>query len=178
MVVNVTIDPAFARLLQRQREFQAALGLDRNDMTQPVMANYLRTQAFSLIAEVVEALDETHWKPWATPPPGVLGVVNRQRYVGELADVFIFTMNLMLAGNVSMMELAQAVDAKITKNIQRQADGYDGRSEKCPACKRAYDDAGVQCYAIKRAPSPDHEAAAVAFCENADAYVDAGGHLV
>ena len=37
----------------------------------------------------------------------------------------------------------KAAEAKRAKNAQRQLDGYDGVSTKCPKCGRALDDAGA-----------------------------------
>jgi hypothetical protein len=121
------------------------MGGDPAEMPPGVKANFIRTMTLAMMVEAVEALDETHWKPWATPPAGAPTIVDKTRYTNELADVFIFLMNLMLAGGVTMRELAEAVDAKQTKNILRQVEGYDGKSGKCPRCGRAYDDAGVTC---------------------------------
>lgn len=146
-VFTVTIDPRFTRLLVRQNGFQSLLngGTEVKDMSPDDLAAYIRTQSLALMAEVIEVLDETHWKPWATRPDGEHVVPSPERYKGEIVDAFIFLMNLMLAGGMSMMELAEMVSAKQDKNLQRQIDGYDGKSSKCPGCGRAYDDAGVNC---------------------------------
>jgi hypothetical protein len=142
----VTIDPAFARLLARQNDLQTFLtpqtiaGLSDDER-----AAFIRTQALALVAEVIETIDETHWKPWAKRPEGAAIITDHTRYTNELADAFIFLMNLMLAGGVSMMELARAVDAKQTKNLDRWMSGYDGKSSKCSRCGRAYDDPNVGC---------------------------------
>lgn len=144
--MSVTIDPRFSRMLQRQSDNQTFLfpqtiaGLSSGDR-----AEFIRTQAYALIAEVVEAVDETHWKPWATPPVDGVIVPNKGRYVSELSDVFIFFLNLMLAGDVTVTELCEAVDTKQTKNLTRWLNGYDAKATKCPSCGRAYDDSGVEC---------------------------------
>jgi hypothetical protein len=150
-VITVVLDPAFGRLMQRQREFQHAMGHVPTSMTTAEQQEYLRTQFLAMIAEATEAMNETNWKPWTTPPTGSV-IINYERYRGELVDVYIFLMNLMFIGGITVSEFAIAVDDKITKNIQRQADGYDGKN-KCPECKRAYDDAGVEC---RRVISPGH----------------------
>lgn len=147
-VISVNIDPAFARLLARQRNIQIVhMAGDPAELSREDLKAFIRTNVLALIVEAGEALDETQWKPWAADIPDEAVVVGRQRYLSELADVFIFTMNLLLAGNLSMMELAQAVDAKQTKNIQRQLGGYNAKDTKCPGCGRAYDDEGVTCKA-------------------------------
>jgi hypothetical protein len=146
VVVHVTIDPRFTRLLVRQNDIQMMiLGEEVSGMAPDKLADYIRTQSLALMAEVIEVLDEAHWKPWAKRPADEDVIPHRERWKGEIADVFIFTMNLMLAGGMSMMELAQLVDAKQTKNIARQLAGYDGKGSKCPQCKGAYDDNAVKC---------------------------------
>lgn len=145
-ILRVTMDPRFSRLLQHQNDNQLFLFPDGiTGMSPDDLASYIRTQAFALIAEVIESVDETHWKPWATRPASEDVIPNRDRYKGELADVFIFLMNLMLAGGVTMSDLAEAVSVKQAKNRERWTSGYDGKSGKCPRCGRAYDDAGVRC---------------------------------
>lgn len=144
--VQVSIDPRFTRLLVRQNDFQTMLhGEGVTGMAPDRLAEYIRVQSLALVAEVIETLDESYWKPWAKRPANEDVIPNRERYKGEVTDVFIFLMNLMLAGGMSMMELAEMVSAKQEKNIKRQLDGYDGKQSKCPECKRAYDDNGVQC---------------------------------
>jgi dUTPase-like protein len=146
-VILVTIDPAFARLLKQQDDLQAFLLTKRVQELDPdELSAFIRTQAFALMAEVVEATDETHWKPWSVRPDDEPVVISRERYISELADVYIFFMNLMLAGDVTTIELAQAVKAKQEKNLQRWLTGYNAKATKCPKCKRSYDDDGVTCY--------------------------------
>lgn len=146
-VIHVTIDPAFARLLQRQRDIQKVhMGGMPSQMDDEVLSAFIRDMTLALCAEAHEAMEETQWKPWARINPEIPIVVNRDKFKGELADVFIFLMNLMLAADLSMMELAQAVDAKQDINIQRQIENYDGRSTKCSKCGRATDDPAVKCY--------------------------------
>jgi len=146
-VIMVTLDPRATRLLQRQADLQAFLLARRvDDMDPDALSQYIRDQAFAMIGETYEAVEETHWKPWAVRPDGEPVVISKQRYIGELADVYIFFMNLMLAGGVTTTELFQAVDDKQTKNLRRWTEGYDAKSTKCPACRRAYDDEDVKCY--------------------------------
>lgn len=169
-VINVTLDLVFSRLLERQRNIQTVhMGGNPAEMSPGVLANYIRTQTLALVAEAVEVLDETHWKPWATPPAGAPVVVDKTRFVSEMADVHIFFMNMMLAGGVTMHDLAEAVDKKQTKNILRQVNGYDGKSEKCPGCKRAYDDEGVSC-----TPSTGGVLGVTSWCED-KGYIDTNG---
>lgn len=147
VVVSLTLDPRFARMLQRQDDLQAFLLAARVQELEPdKLAEFIRSTGFALIAEVVEAVDETHWKPWSVRPDAEPMITNRQRFIGELADVYIFFMNLMLCGDVTTTELAEAVESKQEKNLQRWLKGYNAQTTKCPKCKRSYDDEGVDCY--------------------------------
>jgi hypothetical protein len=144
--LTITLDPVFTRMLQVQRDIQAQyMGGDPADMDDETRISFLRNMSLSLILEVGEALEETQWKPWARVKPD-LPIVDHKKFVGEMADVYIFFMNMMLAGGVSTLDLAKAVTAKQEVNIQRQLDGYNGKDTKCPGCKRAYDDPSVKCY--------------------------------
>lgn len=123
-------------------------GYDFASMSNVERIEFIRINVLALTDELHEALAETGWKPWATS-----NHVNEFRYMGELVDAFHFFMNLImvvvpdprLMGNV----LYTKYTAKNRVNIQRQVDGYDGVKEKCPKCKRAYDD-GITCYADGR----------------------------
>src|ERR1044072_7926541 len=123
----VRVDPLFSGLYVLQRDFQARLlkGVFPAELSSTEQMAYLRTQALALTAEVHEALGETGWKDWASS-----NHINREAYKGELADVFIFLMNLMLVADIMPSELMDAVKAKIAKNHQRQDSGYDGVTTK------------------------------------------------
>ena len=139
----INLDPRFTRLLQRQREIQRIYldGMTPGDLPQPRKMAFLMETGAALMCEVTEALNETGWKPWATS-----NHINSPAYREELADIFIFFMNMMLLDGLTMTELAQLVDAKQTKNVKRQTEGYTGVKEKCPKCKSALDGAGIGCY--------------------------------
>lgn len=143
-VIELTVDPMFSGLYVLQRDFQARLlGDVPSELAGTERKAYIREQALALTDELHEALAEVGWKSWATSAH-----INRDAYAGELADVFIFLMNLMLVGDITPSELMGLVRNKIAKNNQRQDDGYDGVSTKCPQCKRAYDDDAVKCYPV------------------------------
>lgn len=141
--ITVTVDPMFSGLYVIQRAFQARLndGAFPADLPDILRMSYLRTQALALTDELHEALGETGWKPWATS-----NHLNRDAYAGELADVFIFFMNMMLTADITPSELMDLVKVKQIKNVKRQDEGYDGVSTKCPGCRRAYDDGAVTCH--------------------------------
>lgn len=121
------------------------------DLTGPMpdatRMNLIRTNAFALIAEIMEAVDETGWKPWATS-----NHIRQPAFNGEMVDAWHFFMNLMLVANPGRTpselayELYRGYIAKNTKNAERQAEGYDGVSTKCPICGRALDDEGTPCH--------------------------------
>lgn len=172
-VLRVTLDPQFSRLLQRQDDLQAIrLGQRVSNMTDSERQVYIRDMTLAGIVEMTELLDETHWKPWATRPEGDPIIPSPTRYLGEMADVLIFIMNLMLAGGISMTDLAKAAEAKQEKNLKRWTNGYDGKSGKCLGCKRSYDDEGVNCY-----PSAE-ESGMLAFCTEQEAFLDRTGTRV
>ena len=105
--------------------------------------DFIRWNILALTDELHEALGETGWKPWATSRH-----VNLTAFKGELVDAFHFFMNLMLAVGMDGDELFERYHEKRAKNAKRQAEGYDGVSTKCPGCKRALDDAAVDCFFI------------------------------
>lgn len=145
ITVQVTVDPVFSGLYVLQRAFQARLLGDVPAALRGTERKaYIREQFLALADEQHEALAETAWKSWASGDAHI----NREAYMGELADTFIFLMNQMLVGDITPSQLMDVVKAKQLKNHKRQDDGYDGVSTKCPRCKRAADDDAVKCVEI------------------------------
>lgn len=176
--VQVTLDPIFNRLLNRQDDLQAFLLARRVTELEPHdLAAFIRNMSLALNAEVTEVLEETYWKPWAKLPSDGVIVPSKTRYTGELADVFIFFMNLMLAGGVTMADLAKAVDAKQTKNLMRWTNGYDAKSTKCMGCKRSFDDPDVNCYPHVTSDEPG-AVNVLAFCADKERFIDREGNSV
>lgn len=143
MPFTVEIQAGLGRMFRQQRIFQQLLDPANRapvDRSPGELMSYVRTQALALTDEVHEAMAETGWKPWATSEH-----INRDAYAGEIADVFIFAINMALAVDMAPSELVKLVTAKQDKNVRRQKDGYDGVSTKCPQCKRAYDDTTTKC---------------------------------
>lgn len=120
----MSVDGELHVLLKAQGQLQELMGHDFEVMTRDERMRYLRDQALALIVEVGEVLAETTWKPWATYP--IDAGINDDAYVKELADVFIFLLNLMLVGDVNGDRLVEAVKRKITQNQDRHANAYDG----------------------------------------------------
>lgn len=114
------------------------------DMPTDARVAYFSHCVLAATDELHEAMNETSWKSWAKSDH-----FNEDAVKGELVDVWHFFMNLCLAANLTPDELFKRYAAKRKINIQRQEDGYDGVSTKCPGCKRALDDTAVSC-----APSP------------------------
>lgn len=82
--------------------------------------------------EISEMGAEMGWKPWAPPR----GWINREAAIREAVDALHFIANLLTHCQATGEELTAAYKAKQLKNLQRQIDAYDGRSDKCGYCKR------------------------------------------
>ncbi len=127
--------------LNAQHELQIkSFGQDPKLLSDPEKMNWIRWNVLALEDELHEALAETGWKPWAKSQH-----INRDAYVSELVDAFHFLMNLMLIVDCDADEFLKKYFEKRGINQARQAAGYDGISGKCPGCKRALDDAAVEC---------------------------------
>lgn len=128
-------------MLKAQRALQVGVYAgDPSDFMAEDRVQFIKDMVLALSDELHELLGEVGWKPWATSRH-----VNREAAVGELIDAWHFFMNLMIVLSVTPDELFERYMEKRQKNIQRQMDGYDGVTGKCPECKRALDDAGVTC---------------------------------
>lgn len=104
------------------------------------VVEFIRTNILALEDELHEALAEVGWKPWATSRH-----INREAFLSEMTDAFHFFMNLLIVTGYDGQDLLKAYEQKSMINEQRQIDGYDGVSSKCPGCGRALDDPGVFC---------------------------------
>lgn len=104
-------------------------------------ANFMRWNAFALTDEIHEAMAECGWKPWATSRH-----LDREKFFKEMVDAFHFFMNLLLGASMGMdpsqiaREFCKFYYEKNKVNAQRQVEGYDGVSTKCPECKRELDE--------------------------------------
>lgn len=95
----------------------------------------------ALGSEQQEALDEMGWKPWATSRH-----FNAEAVRSEIIDAWHFLMcQWLLAGGTAEM-FYQEYQRKISVNINRQTEGYDGVSTKCKGCNRALDDPSTKCW--------------------------------
>lgn len=128
-------------IFNRQRELQVkSYGHDPVLMTQKRKIQFIKDMSLALEDEVHEALGEVGWKPWATSDH-----IDRDAYVGELVDALHFFVNLCLVVDVTPAELHMRYFKKAKRNAERQEEGYDGITGKCPVCHRALDDPGVTC---------------------------------
>jgi dimeric dUTPase (all-alpha-NTP-PPase superfamily) len=153
-------------MLKMQRDLQLMYnkGKTIEEFTDEERMQALLENAYSLTDEIHEAMDETGWKPWAKS-----NHLNREAFHSEMVDAWHFFMNMMLHSGMTADDLYQGYLKKNAKNIQRQVEGYDGVSTKCPGCKRAYDDKAVKCC---KAPAG---ATAYGWCETLHDWVDEGG---
>jgi hypothetical protein len=132
-------------MFTRQSALQRnSLNINFTDMSVNVedRAEYVRMNVLAGIVEFTEALNETGWKPWATNRD-----YDATKVISELVDVWHFMMNIMLASGIEPETLASLFFEKYVlknrRNAERQAEGYDGVSTKCPHCHRALDDVGI-----------------------------------
>jgi dimeric dUTPase (all-alpha-NTP-PPase superfamily) len=135
---------ALSYMLNMQGELQRRFtGLERlpSELTDAEKMDYIRTMHTAIIKELGEVMDECGWKPWASS-----NHINVEAFKSELVDVWHFFMNFMLVVGMTADDLIGGYVAKNHRNHERQDEGYDGVTDKCPGCHRALDDAGVRCY--------------------------------
>lgn len=127
--------------LRLQNELQReTYGTDVARLDTEQRIEFISWNVLALTDELHEALAETGWKPWATSRH-----INEEAFKDELVDAFHFMGNLILASGMHSDELMSRYRKKRRRNEQRQEDGYDGVTTKCPVCKRALDDPAVSC---------------------------------
>ncbi len=132
-----------------QRELQIdAFDLDPAALTGDARAQFATWNAWALVDELKEAMDEVGWKPWASSRH-----FNRELFINEIVDVLHFVGNLLLLASqnpastlaeygtvVNVHVLADTVwkqyQLKHDENLRRQREGYTGTIEKCGKCGR------------------------------------------
>jgi hypothetical protein len=127
---------ASTRVLQAEAFGKDFSVTDPDEFADSIVMNHT-----ALVTELSEFMNEVGWKDWITPR----GWVNREAAVGELVDAAHFLANLLVRLDVTDEEWEQRYQAKQEVNRNRQRVGYDGVSNKCLICRRAYDDTGVTC---------------------------------
>lgn len=145
--VNITrMRIGFDTLLSLQQQLQVnTYGVDPFAMLGDEKIEFMRWNAFALLDELHEAMNEVGWKPWATSRH-----IHVEAFAAELVDLLHFFGNLCLAAGVTSDMLAEGYVNKRRKNAERQEQGYDGLKEKCPRCRRSYDDVGAVTLAAHR----------------------------
>lgn len=130
-----------SQMLGMQRNLQQeAYGFTPDQMTPDEKIQYIKDMVLALTDELHELLAEVDWKPWTQ---GVRKV-NEDGAKKELVDIWHFVMNLMLVTGMSTDDLYKMYMRKRQVNVDRQKNAYDGRSTKCPKCKRALEDVALQ----------------------------------
>lgn len=129
-----------ADMFTEQAKLQTLLGNVPAEMTPETLANYRRSMAWATVSELVEAMDETGWKPWATSRH-----TNREEFMDEMTDVWLFVLNMMLSVGMTADDLLERFVKKQQNARLRHYNQYDGVTSKCPKCKRAYDNEAVKC---------------------------------
>lgn len=129
-------------MLAMQRGLQEhTFGIELHEMNEQERVDYIKENVLALTDELHELLAETSWKPWAKSV-----FLNEDKAFSELVDAWHFMMNIMLAikpdhdPRILADEFIASYMKKRKVNVQRQEEGYDGVSTKCPRCNRALDD--------------------------------------
>lgn len=133
------MEDSFKLMLEMQRDLQRdhMKDGDPRDLSGDAMAVFVTWNFAACIKELSEATDEVGWKPWATSRH-----INQPQFNKEMVDAFHFFMNMLLVGNPDLTpseivgEFTKLYIAKNAVNAQRQEQGYDGVSGKCPKCHR------------------------------------------
>lgn len=142
-------EQVFKGWLDRQREYQTRVfGVDYermwSDPDAVELTRYVTEMFNAAFLELAEAQQETPWKSWAMTENRVVAWQECAGKVhGELVDVMFFIANILAALGVTDKGLHERYLAKMGVNEQRQEDGYDGVSTKCPFCRRALDEPGT-----------------------------------
>ena len=129
-------------MLELQRELQLKMPPPNRvpaDLRGDERATFMVWNAYALTDEVHEAVAEMGWKPWATSRH-----LNGAPMLKEMVDAWHFFMNMLLVIGGEMGWTIEELADEFTKaylkknqvNAERQEQGYDGVSTKCPNCKR------------------------------------------
>lgn len=131
-----------ARMIAAQKDLQVRVyGHNFKEMTLQERVDFIKENVLALTDELHELLAETSWKPWAKSE-----FLHVEKARSELIDAWHFMMNIQIALSYWLSpddiaeQMATMYELKRGINEQRQEDGYDGRSTKCPGCNRALDD--------------------------------------
>lgn len=120
-------------------------GRDLENMTEEEKRQYITVMFRAAISELVEASDETDWKPWAVRTADAVAIPNPHIFCSEIVDAQMFLANMLVAAGITDDEYTVIYKAKWEKNIARQERGnYVSRKgiDKCTNCGRSFDDVG------------------------------------
>lgn len=101
------------KTFELQKKFQELLG---NDIT---TQEYRNEMFLGLFSEVCELLNATPFKKHKQNQS-----FNRENFIEECADIYIFLINLLMSANVDDVEFEKIIKAKIEKNFKRQDENY------------------------------------------------------
>jgi hypothetical protein len=129
-------------MLEMQRQLQLVMPPPNRvpgDLRGEDRATFVTWNMFAIEDELHEAIAEMGWKPWATSRH-----LNADAMLKEMIDAWHFFMNVLLviAGEKGWTtqqlaeEFTKVYIAKNAVNVERQQEGYDGVSSKCPVCHR------------------------------------------
>lgn len=100
-------------MIKEQKKLQRKLGTDIHSQ------NFINMSGYALITEVVEALNETPWKPWKKRQR-----FNREKFKAELIDCFHFLLNLCISVDMTDIEIYKMYLEKNKTNHERAENGY------------------------------------------------------
>jgi dimeric dUTPase (all-alpha-NTP-PPase superfamily) len=108
----------FDEMFELQKKFQERLGnLPFKDYDS--QQKFVNMMFIAIVAESVETLNETPWKPWKKNQS-----LNYENYVSELVDVLHFFINLCIAYDISPEEVYHTFKRKNLINNNRLDNGY------------------------------------------------------
>lgn len=125
-------------------------GNDLENMPEDDKRRYTDVMFRAATCELVEASDETDWKPWVVREPDAPVFPNPHVFCSEIVDAQMFLANMLVAAGITDEEYEAIYRAKWEKNIARQRRGnYVSRKgvDKCKNCGRSFDD-------VQEGPSP------------------------
>lgn len=114
----------FGKMLLSQRILEKTLGHDVTKMDDKQRIEYFRDQMLMFYAELAEMLQE--W-PWKTHKTYTTLEVNREKFLEEAVDCFVFLLNATAAlKDVNEREIIKSATNVEVKNFLRAAHGYTG----------------------------------------------------
>ena len=128
-------------MLDMQLDLQKVMPPTPDRATNPdpqTSCEYIKDNVTACTAELFELLEETGWKPWSSS-----WHVDVEKCRKEWIDAWHFLMNLANKLDMTETMIYRMYVEKHEVNRQRQVDGYDGVSTKCPQCNRELDTRGA-----------------------------------